>query len=315
ADEGTETGSEDGTEAGAEDGTEDGTEDGSEDDGDVAAVVITSPSEGDSVTGDTVVVTGTGEPDASVEVSLDDQVETVEVDANGDWSVEFTEVVPGDYTVTATDQESSDAVDITVTADEGTETGSEDGTEAGAEDGTEDGSESGAEDGTEAGAEDGTEDGTEDGSEDGTPSVSVEPDSVNPGDEVDIVGEGFDPDTTVSVVVTDDDGNVIGSIESVPVDENGQLNISWTVREDVGPGTLTVVVTDDNDPDASAEAALTVVPTDPDQTGAATDGSDEDGLASTGASGTTLLAAGAGLAMLLGLWALIAGNRRRGDQV
>src|SRR5699024_10353293 len=50
------------------------------------------------------------------------------------------------------------------------------------------------------------------------PSVTVDPDEVEPGDEVTVSGEGFLPDSPVTVVVTDADGNEVGTIEDVTTD-------------------------------------------------------------------------------------------------
>ncbi|WP_141359026.1 choice-of-anchor G family protein, partial [Glutamicibacter nicotianae] len=81
-----------------------------------ADVVITSPVPTDSFTdGDDVVVTGTGEPNTDIEVSLDGgSTVTVTTDENGNWTTTFPAVPEGQHTITATDGSSEDQVTITV---------------------------------------------------------------------------------------------------------------------------------------------------------------------------------------------------------
>src|SRR5690606_15345035 len=88
----------------------------------VADVEITSPATGaeftvaDAADTTAVPVTGTGEPGATVTVSIPgatDQTATVEDD--GTWSVTFPTVPVGDHTITATqDGGSTDSVDVSV---------------------------------------------------------------------------------------------------------------------------------------------------------------------------------------------------------
>ncbi|WP_243229169.1 choice-of-anchor G family protein [Microbacterium sp. CIAB417] len=91
----------------------------------VAEVAITSPSDGTTITVDTadattpLEVTGTGEPGASITVSIPgvgDQTTTVDVDGN--WTVTFPAVPVGEHTITATqDGGSTDTVGVIVEVD------------------------------------------------------------------------------------------------------------------------------------------------------------------------------------------------------
>ncbi|WP_202923275.1 hypothetical protein, partial [Nesterenkonia haasae] len=149
--------------------------------------------------------------------------------------------------------------------------------------------------------------GTADGDEATDPSVTVEPDSVQAGDEVEISGEGFVPGSTVTVVITDADGNVVGTIEGVDVEQDGTFAVTWTVPEDTEPGDLTVTATDDSDSDITDSATLSVV-VGADATGESTD---SDGLARTGV-GTMWLVVGLSLLLLLaGTTALVAKKRAK----
>ncbi|MGQ7788937.1 hypothetical protein SD455_16305, partial [Nesterenkonia sp. K-15-9-6] len=90
------------------------------------------------------------------------------------------------------------------------------------------------------------------------PTVSVDPQAVNPGEDITVSGEGFTPGTTVTVEITDVDGNVIGTIDGVEVGEDGTFTIIWTVPADTVPCIKVVTVTDDNDPDISATSVFKV---------------------------------------------------------
>ncbi|WP_426733640.1 choice-of-anchor G family protein [Glutamicibacter sp. 2E12] len=81
-----------------------------------ADVVITSPVPTDAFTeGDEVIVTGTGEPNTTVDVTLADGTPvTVDVDAEGNWTTTFPDVPAGEHIITATDGISTDDVTITV---------------------------------------------------------------------------------------------------------------------------------------------------------------------------------------------------------
>lgn len=172
-------------------------------------VVITSPEEGETIVGDTVEVTGTGEPGAEITATLGDQNENATVDGEGNWSAEFSEVEPGDYTAEATDGNTTDSVAFTV----------------------------------EAASVD-------------TPVVTVDPDTAQIGEEVTVAGEGFAPESAMTINVTNADDGTVGTIEGVETDENGNFSAPWTVADEVTAGALTVTATDAED--NSAEATLTV---------------------------------------------------------
>ena len=83
-------------------------------------VEITSPSVGDEVPGGLVPVTGTSEPDADLTVTLcleeadcpneEAPTQSTQADAEGNWSVEFESVPPGEHTITAADEFDADEV-------------------------------------------------------------------------------------------------------------------------------------------------------------------------------------------------------------
>ncbi|MFD1345605.1 hypothetical protein, partial [Nesterenkonia halotolerans] len=157
----------------------------------------------------------------------------------------------------------------------------------------------------------GDSDASADGDGDGTtdPSVAVQPDSVEPGAEVEISGGGFVPGSTVTVTVTDADGNVVDTIDGVEVDDNGQFVATWTVPEGTDPGEFTVTAADDSDGDIADSAVLTV--TDGVATaGESPEADDDDGfLARTGAAGIWLLSGLSVLLLLAGGTALVMRHR------
>ncbi|MBO0608649.1 choice-of-anchor G family protein [Myceligenerans salitolerans] len=90
------------------------------------------------------------------------------------------------------------------------------------------------------------------------PTLSVDPSEVAAGESTEVTGEGYTPDSTVTVQLVDADGNPVGDpVEDVPTDENGMFTVSLTVPEDAEPGDHTVVGTDDTT-GTPAEAPLTV---------------------------------------------------------
>ncbi|RPF22835.1 hypothetical protein EDD34_3510 [Myceligenerans xiligouense] len=90
------------------------------------------------------------------------------------------------------------------------------------------------------------------------PALSVDPSEVAPGESTDVTGEGYTPDSTVTVQLVDADGNSVGDpIEDVPTDADGMFTTPLTVPEDAEPGDFTVVGTDDTT-GTPAEAALAV---------------------------------------------------------
>lgn len=75
-----------------------------------APVAISAPMDGATLEAGDITVSGTGEPNTTVVVSVGESEQTVTVDANGDWTATFTAVEAGEYTVSATG-----ADDMTVT--------------------------------------------------------------------------------------------------------------------------------------------------------------------------------------------------------
>ncbi|MGQ7789001.1 hypothetical protein SD455_16660, partial [Nesterenkonia sp. K-15-9-6] len=90
------------------------------------------------------------------------------------------------------------------------------------------------------------------------PGIIVHPDEVAPGEDITVEGQGFTPGSTVTVDITDADGNVIDTIEGVEVGDDGTFTVEWTVPEGTEPGELTVTATDDEDPDVTASDTVTV---------------------------------------------------------
>ncbi|GAA4912870.1 choice-of-anchor G family protein [Nesterenkonia rhizosphaerae] len=95
------------------------------------------------------------------------------------------------------------------------------------------------------------------------PSITV-PEEAAPGDEIEVVGEGFDPEQgEVEVVIVDPEtGDVIAGPVTGTVDENGDLSVEITVPEGAVPGDYSVVVTDPETDEVLADAPITIVPAD-----------------------------------------------------
>ncbi|MFE7509342.1 choice-of-anchor G family protein [Promicromonospora sp. NPDC057488] len=91
------------------------------------------------------------------------------------------------------------------------------------------------------------------------PTLTVDPAEAVPGGTTTVSGEGYTPDSTVTVQLTDADGNPVGEPVTVDTDENGAFTTDLTVPDDAEPGDYTVVGTDDTT-GTPAEAALTVAP-------------------------------------------------------
>ncbi|MFE7506938.1 choice-of-anchor G family protein [Promicromonospora sp. NPDC057488] len=89
------------------------------------------------------------------------------------------------------------------------------------------------------------------------PAVTVDPSEVAPGGTTTVTGEGFTPDATATVQLTDADDNPVGEPVTVDTDENGAFTTDLVVPEDAEPGDHTVVATDDTT-GTPAEAALVV---------------------------------------------------------
>jgi MYXO-CTERM domain-containing protein len=105
-----------------------------------ASAAITSPAEGATLDAGSITVSGTGEPNTTVVVTLGDAMQTVTVDANGDWSATFTDVAAGENTVTATGADATTTtVSITVAevaSNNGTNNGTNNSTNNGTNNGT-----------------------------------------------------------------------------------------------------------------------------------------------------------------------------------
>ncbi|MFC6508164.1 choice-of-anchor G family protein [Promicromonospora citrea] len=90
------------------------------------------------------------------------------------------------------------------------------------------------------------------------PSLSVNPDSVAPGQSTVATGEGYTPDSTATVQLIDPEGNPVGDPIPVDTDSEGGFSTPVTVPADAELGDYTVVGTDDTTGEA-AEAPLAVV--------------------------------------------------------
>ncbi|MFD2024393.1 choice-of-anchor G family protein [Promicromonospora aerolata] len=90
-----------------------------------------------------------------------------------------------------------------------------------------------------------------------TPELTVDPSEVAPGGTVTVAGEGYTPDSTVTVQLTDADENPVGDPVTVDTDETGAFTTELVVPEDAEPGDHTVVGTDDTT-GTPAEAPLVV---------------------------------------------------------
>ncbi|MBL0885333.1 choice-of-anchor G family protein [Myceligenerans indicum] len=93
------------------------------------------------------------------------------------------------------------------------------------------------------------------------PSVSVDPGEVAPGETTDVTGDGYTPNSTVTVQLTDADGNPVGDPVTVDTDDTGMFTTPVTVPADAEPGGYTITGTDDAT-GAVADDPLTVTPVD-----------------------------------------------------
>jgi len=200
--------------------------DGGDGEGDFDTAVVVDPNTVEQ--GDSTEVTGIGfAPEETVTVSIpgaedgDDPI-TVETTTDGDGGFTVDLPIPADYptgdvVVTAVGDESETpaTTDLTIVAPGGGNGGDDDDSEA-------------------------------------DPSVSVDPETAAPGEDVTIEGDDFAPGTTVDIEITDEDGDVIGTIDDVEVDENGEFTQEWTVPEGTNPGDLTVTAEDEDGNSASA---------------------------------------------------------------
>ncbi|OAV60208.1 hypothetical protein A6F49_12535 [Enteractinococcus helveticum] len=227
--------------------------------------------------GGTVTIEGNDfAPGSTVDVVITDAdgahiatIEDVQVDDAGEFSVDWdvpADTAAGTYTVTATDTQDEDL------------SGSDEFTVSEVSD-------------TDAGATDG------DDANEYDPSINVDPDTATPGEEVTIEGDDFGPEETVTIEITDEDGNVIDTI-TVVTDDNGDFSVTWTVPQDVAPGTLTITAADESGNTATAELTISAA--------GAGDSDSGDALASTGAKATMIATAIALLLIVIGAGLLIA---------
>lgn len=89
------------------------------------------------------------------------------------------------------------------------------------------------------------------------PTISVDPTEVAPGECTVVTGEGYTPNSTATVQLTDAEGNPVGDPITVDTDENGAFTTDLCVPEDAEPGEHTVIGTDDTT-GTPAETPLTV---------------------------------------------------------
>ncbi|WP_170184057.1 SdrD B-like domain-containing protein [Glutamicibacter uratoxydans] len=76
-----------------------------------------------------------------------------------------------------------------------------------------------------------------------SPEFTVNPDEAAPGERVKIVGEGYAPNTTITIELRDKDGKVVDSIE-VTTDDDGKFTTDYTIPEDAKEGDYTVATVD-----------------------------------------------------------------------
>ncbi len=89
------------------------------------------------------------------------------------------------------------------------------------------------------------------------PSVTVDPTAVAPGEDTQVTGEGFAPNSPATVQLVDADGNPVGEPVEVITDGEGNFTTPLTVPEGTEPGDYAVVVTDDQGGEATTP--LTVI--------------------------------------------------------
>ncbi|MBE1874105.1 hypothetical protein IHE71_00040, partial [Myceligenerans sp. TRM 65318] len=68
---------------------------------------------------------------------------------------------------------------------------------------------------------------------------------VAPGECTVVTGEGYTPNSTVTVQLTDADGNPVGDPIVAETDDTGAFTVDLCVPEDAEPGDYTVIGTDD----------------------------------------------------------------------
>lgn len=90
------------------------------------------------------------------------------------------------------------------------------------------------------------------------PSLTVNPESVAPGQSTVATGEGYTPDSTATVQLEDPEGNPVGDPIPVDTDSDGAFTVPVPVPADAELGDYVVVGTDDTTGEA-AEAPLAVI--------------------------------------------------------
>jgi len=88
------------------------------------------------------------------------------------------------------------------------------------------------------------------------PVVSLDPGQVRPGDSVAIAGGGWDPETAVTVVFTDANGDPAGEPVEIDPADDGSLDGSFTVPAGTPVGALTATATQDDDSATDAVVVL-----------------------------------------------------------
>ncbi|NWN87817.1 MAG: choice-of-anchor G family protein [Micrococcaceae bacterium] len=182
-------------------------------------VQITDPSDGETITGTSVPVTGTAEPGATLDVTLGDQTSEVTAEADGSWTTQFEDVEPGDYTVTATDGATTDSVDFTVAADDSTDDNTADNTEVNTADNTDVNTEDNTSDNTDVNTAendaDNTDVNTEDNTSDNTDVNTEDNTSENTGENTDVNTEDNTSDNTdVNTAENDADNTDVNTAEN-----------------------------------------------------------------------------------------------------
>jgi len=154
------------------------------------------------------------------------------------------------------------------------------------------------------------------------PSIIVEPDEVEPGGSVDVIGENFPPSTDVIVEISDEDGPVCPPLE-VTTDDAGAFQVTLELCEDAGPGDYTVSANPaDGSPGASADLTVTAPAGDGDGDGSGDGDGGQGSGDGTGSGPGNLPGTGSDTALLvlLAMSALAAGGvlirttRLRGDR-
>ncbi|MTG90825.1 choice-of-anchor G family protein, partial [Cellulosimicrobium sp. BIT-GX5] len=77
------------------------------------------------------------------------------------------------------------------------------------------------------------------------PSLTVDPTTVAVGDSTDVTGEGYTPDSTVTVEIRDAEGTVVETVTGVETDGEGGFTTPITVPAGTAPGEYVVVGIDD----------------------------------------------------------------------